>query len=137
MVPPGEGERATLLGMGVRLLYRQATGACSLVEFTVPQTSRRPPVHLHHHTEETFYVVEGVIAVQVDDNVVEGEAGTLLRVLPGTRHTFWKAGPALEKGLVTCTPAGTERIFFELASRLAASDGSPEQAQKIRQTLAA
>ncbi len=134
---PTEGDQATLLGFHFRVVYRDPTGACAVAEATVPPTSGRPPPHVHHRTEETFYVLDGVLTVLVGERTVEAGAGTLVRIPAGTPHSFWNAGAATVRFLSTVVPAGVERYLLELARQLAASDGTPEEAQAIRQRLGA
>jgi mannose-6-phosphate isomerase-like protein (cupin superfamily) len=131
------GERATLLGFELRLVYRDPTGACALLELTLPPTTGRPPPHVHHRTEEALYVLEGVLTVQVGAQVVAAGAGTRVRIPTGTPHSFWNAGAAPARILSTVVPAGVERYLLELARQLAASDGTPEQAAAIRHRLGA
>jgi quercetin dioxygenase-like cupin family protein len=133
---PDSGETATLLGFTVRLVYRDEPGTCALVELTVPPSSGRPPAHVHQHTEETFYVLAGALAVQVDETVLDAQPGTLVRVPPGAVHSFWTVGTETARILSTIVPAGVERFLLELGTRLASSDGSAEQARIIRRELA-
>ncbi|MFL9911130.1 cupin domain-containing protein [Paraburkholderia sp. RL17-337-BIB-A] len=42
--------------------------------------------HLHPNSDETFFVVEGALALDFDDGSVELHAGQLLTVPAGTRH---------------------------------------------------
>jgi mannose-6-phosphate isomerase-like protein (cupin superfamily) len=42
--------------------------------------------HLHPDSDETFYVVEGALAVDFDDGSVDLHAGQLLTVPAGVRH---------------------------------------------------
>ena len=137
LLAPGAGETATLLGLTVRLVYREGRGACAAVELTVPSGSGHPPSHVHHRTEETFYVLAGVVAVQVGQTIYEGRPGALVRVPQGEPHAFWNTGTEPARILSTIVPAGVERFLLELGPRLAASDGTAEQAAAIRHALAA
>jgi mannose-6-phosphate isomerase-like protein (cupin superfamily) len=47
------------------------------------------PLHLHHHDDETWYVLEGKLCVQVGEQVVEAEPGAAVFVHRGTPHTYW------------------------------------------------
>lgn len=47
-----------------------------------------PPLHVHREQHDTFYVLEGVLAVQIDDEVFDIERGDFATVPPGVRHTF-------------------------------------------------
>ena len=47
-----------------------------------------PPLHVHHEQYDTFYVLEGVLAVQVGDEVLDLMPGDFASVPPGIPHTF-------------------------------------------------
>jgi mannose-6-phosphate isomerase-like protein (cupin superfamily) len=47
-----------------------------------------PPLHVHALQEDTFYVLDGVLTIQVGDDVVELSAGDYGSVPPGVPHTF-------------------------------------------------
>lgn len=50
------------------------------------------PPHLHHHDDESWYVLEGRLRVQVGKDVVEAGVGSGVFVPRGTPHTYWNAG---------------------------------------------
>lgn len=134
---PAGGERVTLLGMGVRTVYVHELGACSVVEFTVPGgTAQPPPPHRHRRTEEVFFVVRGALHVRVGGTAMRAEERATVRVPPGTPHTFWNPDEGEVTFLATCVPAGAEAFFVELATRLAAGDGTPAEGRRIRDELA-
>jgi mannose-6-phosphate isomerase-like protein (cupin superfamily) len=51
------------------------------------------PLHLHRRDDESWYVLEGKLRVQVGKEVVEANAGSGVFVPRGTAHTYWNAGP--------------------------------------------
>lgn len=50
------------------------------------------PMHLHHHDDEAWYVLEGVLQVLVGEQVIEARAGAGVFVPRGTKHTYWNPG---------------------------------------------
>jgi quercetin dioxygenase-like cupin family protein len=84
----------------------------------LPGTSG-PPLH-RHAFDETFYVLEGELTFQVDDELVTRGAGELLFVPGGIVHAFANRGDAPARFLIACTPAGFERHF---ARRAAEAEG--------------
>jgi mannose-6-phosphate isomerase-like protein (cupin superfamily) len=62
------------------------------------------PLHLHHHDDEAWYVLEGTICVQNGDEVVEAHAGSAVLVKRGTPHTYWNPGPSRLRYLLIMTP---------------------------------
>jgi quercetin dioxygenase-like cupin family protein len=47
-----------------------------------------PPLHVHNTQHDSFYVLEGVLAVQIGDEVLDMMPGDFVSVPPGTAHTF-------------------------------------------------
>jgi quercetin dioxygenase-like cupin family protein len=50
-----------------------------------------PPLHTHTVQEDTFYVLEGVMTVQLGDEIAELAAGDFAFAPPGVPHTFTNA----------------------------------------------
>jgi mannose-6-phosphate isomerase-like protein (cupin superfamily) len=64
------------------------------------------PLHVHHDTDETFYVVEGELAIAVGDERIEAGAGEFVLAPRGVPHAFLVTSEHAEF-LVTCSSAGT------------------------------
>ena len=47
-----------------------------------------PPLHVHTSQEDTFYVIDGVLTIQLGDDVVDLSAGDYGSAPPGVPHTF-------------------------------------------------
>jgi mannose-6-phosphate isomerase-like protein (cupin superfamily) len=62
------------------------------------------PLHLHHHDDEAWYVLEGKLCVKVGDHTVEAAAGAAVLVPRGTPHTYWNPDPAPVRYLLIMTP---------------------------------
>jgi uncharacterized cupin superfamily protein len=54
------------------------------------------PVHVHHHDDEAWYVVDGELAMLLGDDEVRVPAGGAALAPRGVAHTFWnpRAEPA-------------------------------------------
>ena len=78
----------------------------------------------HIHTEETeeFYILEGEVSFQVDDQTITASAGELIVVPPGTTHAYQNLGAEPARMLVRASPA--ELAFFESLVRLTARPGT-------------
>jgi mannose-6-phosphate isomerase-like protein (cupin superfamily) len=61
------------------------------------------PPHVHHKDDEAWYVLEGVLRVQVGESEVELRAGSGVLVPRGTPHTFWNPSAAPTRYLLTMT----------------------------------
>ena len=61
------------------------------------------PPHIHHSDDEAWYVLEGVLRVQVGTDEVEARAGSAVFVHRGTAHTYWNPGPGPVRYLLVMT----------------------------------
>ena len=61
------------------------------------------PRHLHRHDDEAWYVLEGLLHIEVGDRVVEAHAGSAVFVPRGTQHTYWNPGPGPTRYLLVMT----------------------------------
>ena len=120
--------------MTVRYVYSEAARPYSLIEWIAQAGAESPPVHIHHRTDEGFYVLDGTFGFLLDDQRFEAAAGSHVFVSRGHRHTFWNSGRELATCLIVLSPAGFEDYFGELADGLAAS-GSDDAAMEVRRRL--
>jgi quercetin dioxygenase-like cupin family protein len=81
-------------GALIQLLIRDSRGAAT-------------PMHIHHDTDETFYVIEGEVAAFVGDERIDAKAGDFLLLPRGVPHAWVVTSEHVEM-LVTSGPAGTE-----------------------------
>ena len=61
------------------------------------------PRHIHYRDDEAWYVLEGVLRVQVGPNEVEAAAGSAVFVPRGTAHTYWNPGSGPVRYLLVMT----------------------------------
>jgi quercetin dioxygenase-like cupin family protein len=71
---------------------RENDGRLDLFVLDVPYRMG-PPLHVHATQEDTFYVVDGVLTVQLDDEVLELLPGDFATAAPGVAHTFTSGRP--------------------------------------------
>jgi N-acetylneuraminate synthase len=58
--------------------------------------NQRCPLHYHRMKDETFYIVRGIVEMEVDDRVWRMQPGEVFQMRPGMNHAFSaKEGPAL------------------------------------------
>lgn len=105
-------------------------GAYSLIEAHVLQ-GPASPLHVQPNEDETFYVLEGEVAVHVDGETHAVRAGGSAFIPRGTPHAYAVTSPNA-RVLILDTPAGHED-FFRAAGRPAetrtlppAPDGPPD-----------
>jgi quercetin dioxygenase-like cupin family protein len=87
--------------------------AYALAEITVQPQNGTPP-HIHHQESESFYVQEGELEFQLDQQVITATAGTFLHSPKGQLHRFTNTGSMPARMLCWVTPAGLEKFFIEL-----------------------
>jgi mannose-6-phosphate isomerase-like protein (cupin superfamily) len=114
-VTPGEGTISLwVLGELVtcKVPSQQTSGAYSLFEITT-QPGARPPPHIQHREDESFYVLEGEYEFLIGGETLRVGAGSLLYVSKGTLHTHKNVGEGVGRMLVTQTPGGLYEHFFD------------------------
>ncbi len=71
-----------------------------------------PPLHIHPHTDEAFYLATGRATFLLGDREIPVEPGTLVFVPRGTPHTVWNSGDELVRGIIVISPGDAEHIFL-------------------------
>ena len=89
-------------------------GAWSLVELT-EKPGYKTRLHRHNYTDETYYVLEGVLTAKIADKTYELPAGSYIVIPRGTPHAQGNLGKVPVKVLLTMTPGGFERSFKDRA----------------------
>lgn len=85
------------------------------------------PVHLHHHDDEAWYVLEGALRVRVGGQEVEARAGSAVFVPRGTAHTYWNPGPGAVRYLLVMTG----NIYRLITDIHAMTDRSPSALRAV------
>jgi quercetin dioxygenase-like cupin family protein len=118
----------------VILRAEQTGGAVSAIEIAASAGWPGTPLH-HHPFDETFYVLDGLLTFQLDEEPVEAGPGTLVFAPGGTPHAIANLGDRAARYLVLCTPAGFERYFDRIAAELAGTPPPPEAEGPIPETV--
>ncbi len=87
-------------------------GRFSQVEVDDPQGTA-PPMHVHHHEDETFFVLEGDVSVFAGGERIEVGPGDYAFVPRGVEHAYLVRSERARM-LVTFSPAGFEEFFVEI-----------------------
>jgi quercetin dioxygenase-like cupin family protein len=90
-----------------------------------------PPLHVHDEQDDTFFVLDGVLAVQVGDEVIDLGPGDFASVPPGVPHTFdniRKDQPPV-KVCNLMTPGGLDAQFRDMSLMGEAADDADEMAR--------
>jgi mannose-6-phosphate isomerase-like protein (cupin superfamily)/catechol 2,3-dioxygenase-like lactoylglutathione lyase family enzyme len=103
----GPGDQITFLLTG-----EDTGGAFFIAEVSVPPGGGPPP-HIHRREDETFYVQQGTLTVQVGGETLQASPGDCVYLPRGNTHCFKNTGNVDAKFLVVVTPAGLENFFAE------------------------
>ncbi len=106
-------ERAPI---NIILRGEQSGGQIAIMDNIVGASFPGPPLH-HHGFDETFYVLEGELTFQLEDQLFTRKEGELAFAPRDVAHTFANLSGADARTLIICTPAGFERYFDAMAAR--------------------
>ncbi len=117
---PGEGKVVGVLRdrSTFKVLSEQTGGAYAILEQVIP-AGHGPPLHVHRHETEIFYVLEGEFEITIGDRKVAAPAGALVVGPRDIRHTFRNVGPREGRLLLTVIPGRFANYFLEV-------DGVPD-----------
>jgi len=88
----------------------ETNGAWSLVELK-EMPGYHTNLHRHNHTDEAFYVLDGVLTVNLNGRTSEYAAGSYVLIPRGAPHAQGNHGNTPARVLLTMTPGGFERSF--------------------------
>jgi quercetin dioxygenase-like cupin family protein len=116
---PGEGRTIAVVGDVYRFLAtaEDTDGQYATWEAIV-LPGGGPPPHVHSREEESFYVLEGEVAIYVGEQRHLTRAGMFVNVPVGTPHAFKNESDQPARMLLTVVPAGLEQMFFEVGRPL-------------------
>ncbi len=103
----GPGDQMTFLLTG------EETGGAFFMALVSVQPGGGPPPHVHSREDETFYMQEGTLTLQVGGKTVNAAPGDVVHIPRGIVHSFKNTGNGAAKILVLATPAGLENFFAE------------------------
>ncbi len=117
VLAPNEGDLLTFVGISTRIKVRsEATnGAWTLIESTVEPNFPGFKLHTHQRMTETFYILEGALAIQLGAETLQANPGALVVVPPGVWHTYSNPSTAPARYLLFMSPGGFEKYLEQLA----------------------
>jgi len=137
-VKAGEPDELSYDAGTVRFLAssEDTKGAWSLVELK-EMPGYHTNLHRHNHTDEAFYVMEGVLTVRINDTLSDYPAGSYILIPRGTAHAQGNRGKVPARILVTMTPGGFERSFKDRVDLFkTAKPSDPDFRQKRKENAA-
>lgn len=113
--PPGDGRAVGVLGS--RSIFKvesaQTGGAYAILEQEIlPQHG--PPLHVHRHETEIFYILEGEFEVRVGEQTIAAPPGAIAVCPRDIPHTFRNVGTRPGRLLLTIIPGRFGDYFLEV-----------------------
>lgn len=100
--------------VAVRIAHHEGQDGISLVELWAPYGDS-PPLHFHRTEEELFYVLEGALRIQVEQEERRRKAGQTLLAAKGIAHSYRVESSEGVHFLVITTHGDFERFVRALA----------------------
>jgi len=85
-----------------------------------------PGLHTHEREDESIYVIEGTMTVELGNERTELQPGDFLVLPRGIAHRFGNLHDEPVRAVGVVAPIGIERYFAEQAEYLATLDGPPD-----------
>jgi oxalate decarboxylase/phosphoglucose isomerase-like protein (cupin superfamily) len=89
----------------------ETQGAYVVIVGAFPPGQTAPPLHVHPHTDEAFYIGDGNATFLLGDREVPATAGGLVFVPRGMAHTVWNSGDRPLHGLIVVSPGDAEHLL--------------------------
>jgi quercetin dioxygenase-like cupin family protein len=98
--------------MTVKATAETTGGAFGLLE-TFVRAGSSPPLHVHHHEDESFWVLAGQVRFRAGDEEFVGGPGSFVFLPRDVPHTFVVEGDEDAHLLTLLTPGGSEAFFVD------------------------
>jgi quercetin dioxygenase-like cupin family protein len=131
-IQAGEGTSTWVVGDLYSFLVtgEETGGAYALIHATVPPQGGPPP-HIHHREDETFYLLEGEITVEVDGRTLAATAGACVKLPRGSLHSFRNNSLTTARMLILVNPSGLENYFAEIGHKSQEESITPAAIQRL------
>jgi quercetin dioxygenase-like cupin family protein len=116
--------------INVVLRSEETNGVVSMMDNAVAPNFPGPPLHKHDF-DEAFYVLEGELVFQVEDELITKRAGEMAFAPRGVAHTYANQSDQPARIVLVCTPAGFERYFGRMAAERAGEEPPEWALQEI------
>jgi mannose-6-phosphate isomerase-like protein (cupin superfamily) len=129
ILAPGEGRLFTIGGdrVTVKGVADVQDVGFALIDYSAAPGIPGPPLHKHAAIDEAWYLLEGELEVQVDDDRRRVGAGGFLLVPHGAPHTFVNVGAGWARWVGVLAPGSALEMLEELG-RLIPEQGAPDEA---------
>jgi quercetin dioxygenase-like cupin family protein len=122
----GEGQKRWFCGGGLHtwLATAEETGGAFLLFEFAGEQGKVTPLHLHPASDETFYMLDGEILLDLAGERRQLSAGAIAVIPRGVPHAFMVT--STQTRFLTLQTPGTDEAFYRLAS-----EPAPEGTQPI------
>ena len=123
---PTEGHTVAVVGDVYRFLAtgEDTNGKYAMWEAIVPPGGGPPP-HVHSREEESFFILEGEITIQIGEERIVATAGTFANMPVGSLHSFKNATDKTARMIISVAPAGLDKMFLEVGVPVKLGDTPP------------
>ncbi len=118
IIRKGEGKNTIMLGPDpwtFAITGADTDGHFDFIEATITYL-QGPPLHLHHEQDDTFFILEGTLKVQVGDELFDLHPGDLVCAPKGVPHTFANVNKEPVRVINIMTPGGFDRFMEDFVS---------------------
>ncbi|MDQ3680715.1 MAG: cupin domain-containing protein [Actinomycetota bacterium] len=126
---PDQGQATWAMGsLFERLVSGEETGGLFDLSLVTQPPGIAPPLHVHAHEAEAFYVLEGTMVYQAGEDLHHLAAASFIYLPQGVPHAFRITGTTPVRFLGFVAPAGLMGLYDEVGMparerRLPGSDG--------------
>ncbi|MFY9588963.1 MAG: quercetin 2,3-dioxygenase [Actinomycetota bacterium] len=126
-IPPGGGDARWVTGSldTIKATGEQTGGSFGLIEST-ERRGDAPPLHVHEHEDEAYYVIEGDLTFFIGDDTLTLSAGAFLFAPRGIPHTY-RVDSDRSRLIAINAPGGWEAFFAEAGTPAAGTSGPPNE----------
>jgi len=110
----------------------QTDGRFDFME-TLVHPLQGPPLHIHSEQDDTFYVLEGQLTVQIGEEIMDLGPGDFACARKGTPHTFTNVTDQPVRVLNIMTPGGFDQTLEELLPLYFAETPDPAAIEAVCQ----
>lgn len=113
-IGPGDGEELRAAGGELLIGAGQTAGRFTVVHSTAP-AGDSVPLHVHHQSDECFYVLAGHYRVMCGSDTFDAGPGSVVYLPRGVPHAY-QLGDEPGRKLIVAVPAGLEEFFRDMDS---------------------
>jgi mannose-6-phosphate isomerase-like protein (cupin superfamily) len=110
----------------IRIGSAQTDGLIALGEAELPPRTSGPNLHVHANEDEMFFVLDGVLTVQIGDELRELGPGGIAWGARGTPHAYANRAAQPLRLMILWIPGGAEALFTDLDEYLQTAGGQPD-----------